>query len=294
VLEASDLEQDTKHENPVRYHEAWQQLCSSNGVLIPGGFGVRGMEGKILAAEWARKNKKPMLGVCLGLQCAVIEFARNVLGWKDAHSTEADSTTTHPVVIEMPEHHPGHLGGTMRLGKRKTIFKTSQESILQKLYKNAEFVEERHRHRYEVNPSVVNDFEAAGLMFVGQDVDGKRMEIMELKDHPYYVAVQYHPEYLTRPLKPSAPYLGLLLASCGRLQSYVSHGCRLSPYYNQYHASDNSLDSGGEEDGGADDTADELVAVSSSSSERLSRVNTEEDSLVAATCSRFATVLSTA
>jgi CTP synthase len=191
-IEATDLELDMKQENAVRYHEAWQQLCSSNGVIIPGGFGNRGMEGKILAAEWARKTKKPFLGVCLGLQCAVIEFARNVLGWHDAHSTEADDTTQHPVVIEMPEHHPGQLGGTMRLGKRRTIFRSDQ-SLLRKLYRGAEFVEERHRHRYEVNPSIVSKLEAAGMLFVGHDVDGKRMEIMELRDHPYYIAVQYHP-----------------------------------------------------------------------------------------------------
>lgn len=228
-IEATDLEPSTQKEDPVRYHEAWQQLCSSSGVFIPGGFGIRGMEGKCLAAEWARKTKKPFLGVCLGLQCAVIEFARNELGWTDAHSTEANPTTKHPVIIEMPEHNPGQLGGTMRLGLRKTLFKT-KSSITRKLYGDVEFVEERHRHRYEVNPELVSQFEERGLQFVGQDVDGDRMEIMELKDHPYYVAVQYHPEYISRPMKPSPPYLGLLLAACGKLPSYLAKGCRISPF----------------------------------------------------------------
>jgi len=230
-IEADDLEKQTQQEDPVRYHEAWQQLCSSNGVLVPGGFGVRGMEGKILAAEWARKTKKPYLGVCLGMQCAVIEFARNVLGWEGAHSTEAFPEALHPVVIEMPEHNPGNLGGTMRLGKRRTNFKT-KNSILRKLYNNVDYVDERHRHRYEVNPSLVESLEKEGLRFVGHDDDGERMEIMELEEHPYFVAVQYHPEYISRPMKPSPPYLGLILASCGKLSSFLNRGCRMSPRSN--------------------------------------------------------------
>jgi len=227
-IEADDLEPKTQQNDPVKYHEAWQQLCSSSGVIVPGGFGVRGVEGKILAAQWARKTKKPFLGVCLGMQCAVIEFARNVIGWTDAHSMEANPKTEHPVVIEMPEHHPGDLGGTMRLGKRRTIFK-NQNSLLRKLYGDVDYVEERHRHRYEVNPKLVKQFEEKGLHFVGQDIDGERMEVMELAGHPYFVAVQYHPEYLSRPMKPSAPYLGLLLSSCGKLGTYLMRGCRLSP-----------------------------------------------------------------
>ncbi|ESO00100.1 hypothetical protein HELRODRAFT_113471 [Helobdella robusta] len=228
-LEAADLENETKREDPVRYHEAWQILCSAHGVLIPGGFGVRGMEGKILAAGWARETKKPFLGICLGMQCAVIEYSRNVLNLKGANSTEVDPMTPHPVVIEMPEHHPGQLGGTMRLGKRRTVFK-DDKSLLKKLYGDVEYIDERHRHRYEVNPEYVELLEKSGLHFVGKDEEGKRMEIMELQDQPYYVAVQYHPEYLTRPLKPSTPYLGFILASCNKLNIYLAQGCRLSPY----------------------------------------------------------------
>lgn len=239
-IEAADLENTTKDERPVKYHEAWQQLCNSNGVIVPGGFGGRGTEGKIIACEWARKNKLPFLGICLGMQCAVVEFARNVLGWTDANSTEWDPNTTKPVVVEMPEHNPGNMGGTMRLGKKQTIIK-SPSSILKKLYGGVEFVEERHRHRYEVNPKMIDDFENAGLKFVGHDVEGVRMEMMELEGHPYYVAVQYHPEYISRPLKPSPPYLGLILASCGKLQTYLARECHMTPDGLSEESSDEDL-----------------------------------------------------
>lgn len=129
-IEACHLEKQTKFETPALYHEAWQALCMSDGVIVPGGFGSRGMEGKIRACEWCRTQKKPFLGICLGLQAAVIEFARNVLDLKDANSTEVVKDTPNPLVIDMPEHHPGIMGGTMRLGKRTTIFKNDSNSIL--------------------------------------------------------------------------------------------------------------------------------------------------------------------
>lgn len=201
-----------------------------SGVLVPGGFGQRGIEGKIRACQWARENKKPFLGICLGLQAAVIEFARNVLKMEDANSTEIAPDTTHPMVIDMPEHHTGQMGATMRLGRRTTLFKGN--SIIKKLYGvygDKESVDERHRHRYEVNPKYVAELEAKGLKFVGHDKEKERMEIMELENHPYYVATQYHPEYLSRPLKPSPPFMGFILASVGKLQSYLNQGCRLSP-----------------------------------------------------------------
>jgi len=220
-VESEDLEEETKAKNAVKFHNAWKQLCSCHGVLIPGGFGTRGIEGKVAAAHWARINRIPTLGICLGLQCAVMEFARNVLGKKDANSVEINKDTPHPVVVDMPEFNPGNLGGTMRLGKRTTIFQT-ENSILRKLYGNQETVEERHRHRYEVNPDLIEEFEAAGMKFVGRDVEGQRMEIMELEGHPYYVAVQYHPEYLSRPLRPSPPFLGLILAAIGKLSAFLA------------------------------------------------------------------------
>ncbi|XP_033098300.1 CTP synthase 2-like [Anneissia japonica] len=227
-VDSEELEDEMREKNPVKYHEAWQNLCGSDGVLVPGGFGVRGIEGMVKAAQWARVNKKPYLGICLGLQVAVIEFARNVLGMKKANSSEFVSENDETVVIEMPEHNPGDMGGTMRLGKRKTFF-NQHKSVTRKLYNDVEVVEERHRHRYEVDPSKVEEFEGNGLKFVGRSEDGKRMEIMELSGHPYFVAVQYHPEYLSRPLKPSPPYLGFILAAIGRLTSFITSGCRLSP-----------------------------------------------------------------
>lgn len=238
-VEAEELEEEMKLKDPVKYHKAWQTLCSTSGVLIPGGFGERGFEGKIQATKWARINKKPFLGICLGLQCAVIEYARNVLNLQDAHSTEMSPNTSHPLVVDMPEHNPGQMGGTMRLGKRRTIFQPQTTSIIRKLYRNAEYVDERHRHRYEVNPEYVDRLEEAGLIFVGRDETGKRMEILELNDHPYFVGVQYHPEYQTRPLRPSQPFLGLILASSNQLSNYLAQGCRLSPIvagdYTSYH-----------------------------------------------------------
>ena len=167
-------------------------------------------------------------GVCYGMQLAVVEFARHVLKWEGANTMEVNPSTQHPVVIDMPEHNPGQMGGTMRLGKRRTVFKC-QRSILKTLYKNQSHVEERHRHRYEVNPALVKHFEERGMKFVGHDVEGERMEMMEIEGLSYFVGVQFHPEYISRPLKPSPPYLGLILASTGKLEEFLKRGARLSP-----------------------------------------------------------------
>uniref|UniRef100_A0A8C3BJC6 CTP synthase n=1 Tax=Cairina moschata TaxID=8855 RepID=A0A8C3BJC6_CAIMO len=231
-IDSTELERSTEVENSVKYHQAWHKLCKADGILVPGGFGIRGTEGKLQAISWARTKKKPFLGVCLGMQLAVVEFARNCLNWKDANSTEFDPDTKNPVVIDMPEHNPGDMGGTMRLGKRRTVFKT-QNSILRKLYGDETFVEERHRHRYEVNPELTHSFEEKGLKFVGHDTEGNRMEIIELENHPYFVGVQFHPEFSSRPMKPSPPYLGLLLAATGTLNAYLQRGCKLSPSFSE-------------------------------------------------------------
>ncbi|CAG5120051.1 unnamed protein product [Candidula unifasciata] len=227
-INASDLEPATLKEDQERYHTAWKEVTESSGMIVPGGFGDRGTEGKILACKWARTNNLPFLGVCLGLQCAVIEFARNVLNWQGANSTEFDAATKHPVVIEMPEHNQGQMGGTMRLGKRKTKF-TTETSILRRLYNKQEFVEERHRHRYEVNPDMVSAFEKKGMKFTGRSEDGERMEIMELEGHQYYVAVQFHPEFTSRPTKPSPPFLGLLLAASNMMRPYLDGDFQPTP-----------------------------------------------------------------
>ena len=213
-IEAENLDKKIKQENPEKYKEAWDNLKISDGILVPGGFGIRGIEGKIKAAEYARVNKIPYLGVCLGLQIAPIEFCRNVLGMKNANSTEFDENTPQPAVVFMPEISKTHMGGTMRLGTKPTPFLV-EDCKIKRLYGNQSYVDERHRHRYEVNPELISKIEKAGLIYVGKDETGQRCEIMELEDHPYYVGTQYHPEFKSRPGRPSPPFLGLLKASIG-------------------------------------------------------------------------------
>ncbi|GJP34869.1 hypothetical protein CLOM_g19351 [Closterium sp. NIES-68] len=220
---SSDLEDAAKQESPDLYNEAWAALKRADGVLVPGGFGDRGVEGKILAANYARTNRIPYLGICLGMQIAVIEYARNVLGYKDASSTEFDPASPHPCIVFMPEVSTTHMGGTMRLGARDTFFHAT-DCLSAKLYGAISSVSERHRHRYEVNPDMIGEFEAAGLQFVGRDESGRRMEILEIPSHPYFVAVQYHPEFKSRPGRPSPVFQGLILAASGQLQSHlISH-----------------------------------------------------------------------
>ncbi|OIT06440.1 PREDICTED: CTP synthase-like isoform X1 [Nicotiana attenuata] len=220
---ASDLEDETAKENPENYRSSWNLLKGSDAVLVPGGFGDRGVEGKILAAKYARENRIPFLGICLGMQIAVIEYARSVLGLQDANSTEFDPNTQNPCVIFMPEGSKTHMGGTMRLGSRRTYFQV-RDSKSAKLYGNQSFLDERHRHRYEVNPDMVQQFEDAGLSFTGKDESGRRMEIVELPNHPYFIGVQFHPEFKSRPGKPSAVFLGLIAAACGQLESLLKKG----------------------------------------------------------------------
>lgn len=223
-VEASDLEAEAQSERPKEYHAAWQAVCTADGILVPGGFGFRGTEGMISAAKWAREKKVPFLGICLGFQIAVIEFARNVVGLSKAHSAELDPTTPDPVVIFMPEISKTHLGGTMRLGLRPTIFQADTEwSKVRQLYGNAETIWERHRHRYEVNPEYVDRIEAKGLLFTGKDEKGERMQVAELRDHPYFAGLQAHPEFCTRPLNPSPAYLGFIAAASGCLPEQLEH-----------------------------------------------------------------------
>ncbi|KAI8830613.1 CTP synthase N-terminus-domain-containing protein [Chytriomyces cf. hyalinus JEL632] len=223
-VEATDLEPEMQSTDALKYHDAWKSVCSANGILIPGGFGVRGTEGMILAAKHARENKIPYLGICLGFQIAVIEFARNVVGLEGANSTELDADTKHDVVIFMPEISKTHVGGTMRLGSKNTLFGAGSEgSIIRRLYGGKPSVDERHRHRYEVNPKYVDQLEASGMKFIGRDEKEERMIILErdMKDHPYFVAVQFHPEYKTKPLKPIPTFLGFILAASGLLPEYL-------------------------------------------------------------------------
>jgi CTP synthase len=213
-IESVNLEDEIKKSDSKIYDNSWKLLKEADGILVPGGFGSRGIEGKILAAKYARENKVPYLGVCLGLQIATIEFCRNVLGMKNANSTEFVEDSENPVIIFMPEISKTHMGGTMRLGTKPTPFLV-EDCKIRRLYGNKPYVDERHRHRYEVNPELIDRIESAGLIFVGKDETGQRCEIMELKDHPYYIGTQYHPEFKSRPNRPSPPFLGLLKAACG-------------------------------------------------------------------------------
>ncbi|CAI8603729.1 unnamed protein product [Vicia faba] len=220
-IAASDLEDDSAQSAPEAHAAAWKTLRSAACVLVPGGFGDRGVRGMMLAAKYARENNVPYLGICLGMQISVIEFARSVLGWERANSVEFDAQTPNPVVIFMPEGSRTHMGSTMRLGSRRTLLH-SRDCITSKLYGSSEYVDERHRHRYEVNPDVIETLEEAGLKFVGKDESGKRMEILEHPSHPFYVGVQFHPEFKSRPGRPSALFLGLILAATGKLEAHIT------------------------------------------------------------------------
>ncbi|ETW75782.1 hypothetical protein HETIRDRAFT_481272 [Heterobasidion irregulare TC 32-1] len=216
-VESSDLEPSTQDEDPKKYHDAWRTIVGAGGILVPGGFGERGTEGMLLAIKWAREQKIPFLGICLGFQLAVIEWARNILRLPAATSTEFNSKAEDDVIIFMPEISRTHMGGTMRLGLRPTVFEpgTEESSVMRKLYAGAGKIWERHRHRYEVNPKFIDRLQASGLHFVGKDEKGERMQVLELPGHPYFIGLQAHPEFCTRPLNPSPPFLGFVAASCG-------------------------------------------------------------------------------
>ncbi|TFK72827.1 CTP synthase, partial [Pluteus cervinus] len=216
-VESSDLEPETQKSDPGKYHNAWAAVVNARGILVPGGFGSRGIEGMILAIKHAREQKVPFLGICLGFQLAVIEWTRNVLNRPEATSSEFQADSSLPIIIFMPEISKTHMGGTMRLGLRPTVFEAGTEewSTVKKLYAGAPQIWERHRHRYEVNPEHVEWLQNSGLPFIGKDEKGERMQLLELKDHPYFVGLQAHPEFCTRPLNPSPPFLGFIAAACG-------------------------------------------------------------------------------
>jgi CTP synthase len=201
---------------------ASEKLGDVDGICIPGGFGVRGIEGKLGALKFARENKIPTLGLCLGLQCMVIEFARNVVGLEGASSTEFDPAAKHPVIATMAEQVDilanGEMGGTMRLGSYKADLAAG--SIVRELY-GAASAEERHRHRYEVNNSYRDDIAAKGMVFSGLSPDGNLVEYVELpkQQHPFYVATQAHPEFKSRPTKGHPLFVGLVSASLARQEA---------------------------------------------------------------------------
>ena len=202
---------------------AQRSLGGIDGILVPGGFGSRGVEGKIAAIRYAREKKIPFLGICLGMQCTVIEYARDVLGWKDANSTEFDETTKHPV-IDLMEEQRGvtQKGGTMRLGAYPCVL--AKGSLAAKLYgkcatstanHHPPTISERHRHRYEFANATdaQKEIESAGLVASGLSPDGKLVEIVELRGHPYFIASQFHPEFKSRPTTPHPLFDGLVRAA---------------------------------------------------------------------------------
>jgi CTP synthase len=181
--------------------EVESRLADFDGILVPGGFGIRGIEGKVRAARWAREEKVPYLGVCLGMQVAVVEFARHVAGLEDANSAEFDPVASHPVIDLMPEQHDvSDVGGTMRLGSYpcKVVPGTKGHAAY-----GDEVIYERHRHRYEVNNAYRQQLTDAGLVISGLSPDGKLVEMIELPDHPWFVGNQGHPEFKSRPTRPA-------------------------------------------------------------------------------------------
>lgn len=204
------LNAENFEENPAEL----KNLSDYDGVIIPGGFGTRGIEGKIKAVEYLRKNNIPFLGLCYGMQMAAVEFARNVVGLKDAHTTEINPQTPHPVIHILPEQvelmKNKNYGGSMRLGGYACNL--AKGSLASRAYK-ADTVSERHRHRYEFNNDYKKQFETAGLVFSGLNPDQNLAEIIELKDHPFFLATQFHPELTSKPLNPHPLFLAFLKAS---------------------------------------------------------------------------------
>ncbi|MEN9698375.1 MAG: hypothetical protein RL448_330, partial [Actinomycetota bacterium] len=199
---------------------ATQALSEVDAICVPGGFGIRGIEGKLGALKFARENKIPTLGLCLGLQCMVIEGARNLAGLKDANSAEFDPETSMPVIATMDDQvanvsGDGDMGGTMRLGLYKA--KLQKGSIVARVYGKDE-ISERHRHRYEVNNKYRDQISAAGMVFSGVNAERDLVEFVELPEnvHPYYVGTQAHPEFMSRPTRPHPLFAGLIEAAISR------------------------------------------------------------------------------
>ncbi len=190
-------------------------LGGYHGIMVLPGFGARGTEGKIMAIRYAREQKIPFLGICFGFQLAIVEFARNVLGYTTADTTEVNPNTQHPVIDLLPEQKTvGVLGGTMRLGAYKIVIE--KDTLAYKLYGSTE-ISERHRHRYEVNPHYWASLKERGLVLSGFSHDRRRVEFIELQDHPFFLGTQAHPEFKSRPGRPSPPYLGFVQA-CARVK----------------------------------------------------------------------------
>ncbi|MDY3919094.1 MAG: CTP synthase [Candidatus Limivivens sp.] len=186
-------------------------LGDQDGILVPGGFGDRGVEGKITAIEYARTHKKPFLGLCLGMQMAIVEYARHVVGYNDAHSVELNPLTTHPVIALMPDQNGVEdIGGTLRLGSYPCVLSKNSKAF--ELY-GTETIQERHRHRYEVNNDYRKVLTENGMTLSGLSPDGRIVEMIELKDHPFFIGTQGHPEFKSRPNRPHPLFRGFIKAA---------------------------------------------------------------------------------
>jgi len=200
-VHSADLEKD----------KGWDVIQNSDAILVPGGFGSRGIEGKVLAARYAREHKVPYLGLCLGMQTMCIDFARGVLNHEDANSSEFDRGSEYPVIdLMIDQRSITDMGGTMRLGLYPCELQPGSKAAA--AY-GEEKVNERHRHRFEFNNAYKEDFEKGGMVFSGMSPDGKLVEIAEIKDHPFMVASQFHPEFLSRPMKPHPLFEGFVKAA---------------------------------------------------------------------------------
>ncbi|MEE8168341.1 MAG: CTP synthase (glutamine hydrolyzing) [Candidatus Hydrothermarchaeales archaeon] len=189
-------------------------LEDADGILVPGGFGKRGSEGKILATKYSRESDIPYLGICFGFQLAAIEFARNALGLKNANSSELDPKTPHPVIDLLPEQKEiEQMGGTMRLGEIPLVIEDG--TLASEIYGKRE-IGERHRHRYEVNPKYIEEFEKHGMRFSAKSDDGRRMEILEIPEHTHFLATQFHPEFKSRPQRPAPVFKAFVEAALNR------------------------------------------------------------------------------
>jgi CTP synthase len=209
------------HSAELEKGRGWDDLSRADGIIVPGGFGSRGIEGKISAARFARENNVPYLGLCLGMQVMVIEFGRHVLGTEDANSTEFDRNTPHPVIDLLPEQRDvGEMGGTMRLGLYPCDLVAG--SVAQQAY-GTDSVNERHRHRFEFNNTYREILAEHGLEYSGLSPDGRLVEISELKDHPYMLGSQFHPEFLSRPDRPHPLFRGLVQAAIERSEGGAAH-----------------------------------------------------------------------
>ena len=203
---------DWIHSEQLTPDNAKARLDGLHGILVAPGFGSRGIDGKLLAIQHARENGIPFFGICLGMQCAVVEFARNVLGLEDAHSTEIKEYTPHPVIDLMGEQKSiTNMGGTMRLGEYPCALKADSQA--ERAYANVSEVNERHRHRYEFNNAYLEQFEASGMMATGTNPDTNLVEVVEIPSHPYFVASQFHPEYASTVLAPHPLFVSFIQAA---------------------------------------------------------------------------------